>query len=97
MIAVCVTFTIKTGAMDTFMASMEKQAADSVSSEPGCRRFDICADGDEPDTVFLYELYDSRDAFQEHLDSAHFKAFDRRVTDLVSRKDVRIFDTVLGG
>ena len=49
----------------------------SRETEPGCRQFDVCVEADTGRT-FLYELYDDRAAFEAHLASAHFKAFDER-------------------
>ncbi len=94
MFAVCVKFTVKPGLMPDFMPLMRQQARDSAMREPGCRRFDICSGGDAPETVFLYEIYDDAAAFQDHLDSAHFKAFDSAISALVAAKSVWTFPTV---
>lgn len=94
MIAVCVTFTIKPGMMDAFLGPMQQQARDAIDKEPGCHRFDICTGAETPQDVFLYELYDDRAAFDVHLDSDHFRAFDARVADMVAEKRVQIFSEV---
>lgn len=97
MYAVCVTFTTHPGRMAAFLPLMRAQAETSLAREPGCHRFDICTAADAPDTLFLYELYSCRAAFDAHLASAHFRAFDASVAGLVAAKEVRLFDTVLEG
>ncbi len=94
MIAVCVTFRIKPGAMDRFMPLMQVQADTSLRVEPDCHLFDICTGAGSGDTVFLYELYTDRSAFDLHLASAHFTAFDAEVAEMVQDKSVTIYDTV---
>ena len=92
--AVTVTFTLTPGAKDRFLPLMLENARTSMSVEPGCRQFDICSDETEPDTVFLYEIYDSRAAFELHLASSHFLSFDRSVEAMVKNKIVKCFAEV---
>ncbi|MFY0596452.1 MAG: antibiotic biosynthesis monooxygenase [Cognatishimia sp.] len=92
MFAVLVTFQIKTECVDAFLPLMKDNAVTSLQKEPGCHVFDICKDGPE---VFLYELYEDRAAFDVHLDSDHFLAFDAAVADMVADKQVRLYDEVI--
>lgn len=94
MYAVVVTFQIKPASMAAFLPLMLENARTSRAQEPDCHRFDVCTDTTRPDEVFLYELYTDRTAFEAHLASAHFKAFDSAVADMVADKDVRFFDQV---
>lgn len=94
MYAVCVTFHIRPGHTDRFLARMLEQARDSMNREPGCHHFDVCYDSNSPETIFLYELYSDAHAFAEHNASAHFKAFASDVADWVVSKEVTLFDTV---
>lgn len=92
MYAVTVRFQIKPGQMQAFLPLMIQNARTSRETEPGCQQFDVCKDGD---TVFLYEIYDDRAAFDVHLQSDHFKSFDAAVADLVANKEVAVFDEVI--
>ncbi|MFK7944291.1 MAG: putative quinol monooxygenase [Paracoccaceae bacterium] len=56
--------------------------------EPGCQRFDVWQDPADPARVCLYEVYNDRAAFDAHLVSAHFKAFDAEVASWVMDKQV---------
>jgi quinol monooxygenase YgiN len=94
MIAVCVTFDIKDGQMETFLPLMNAQAKASLTQEDGCHRFDVCTQGNAANRVFLYELYTDRAAFDVHLASDHFKAFEASVAALIAAKSVAIFGHV---
>jgi quinol monooxygenase YgiN len=95
MFAVAVTFVIKPKQMDDFMPLMLANARKSQRSEPGCCQFDVCTDDSHPNTVFLYEVYKSGEAFQAHLDSRHFKEFDAQVSDMIAAKDVQSWNKVI--
>lgn len=92
MYAVTVTFQIRAGRMEEFLALMTANARTSLHDEPGCQQFDVCWNDSG---VFLYELYDDRAAFEAHLASAHFKTFDAAVTDMVEDKQIAMFDKVI--
>lgn len=92
--AVVVTFQIKPEKLDAFLPLMQENARKSLVNEPGCRQFDIATDPGTPGEVFLYEVYDDAAAFQTHLASAHFKAFDGAVAEMVAHKHVRTYAEV---
>lgn len=87
MYLVAVTFRIHPDHAAAFLARVQQQATDSLE-EPGCRRFDVWQAPGDPAGVFLYEIYDDRAAFDVHLASAHFKAFDAEVAPWVAAKTV---------
>ena len=90
MFAVIVELEIRSGEMDAFLPLLKENARMSLREEPGCKQFDICLpDGaGQANFVWLYELYDDATAFQTHLNSAHFQAFDAAVAEMVSDKRV---------
>jgi quinol monooxygenase YgiN len=94
MYAVCVTFQIKAGKSEEFMSLMQKQANNSLTLEEACHRFDVCTDLTKPDEVFLYEIYEDAEAFQVHLASDHFKAFDVAIQPLLASKTVNTYSTI---
>lgn len=91
MFVVTVVFVIKPEHVDDFAPAMLKNARASLDLEPGCRRFDVCRDPENPTVTFLYELYDDKAAFQEHLSRPHFKAFDANVAPWVASKQVKTY------
>ncbi|HET9749603.1 MAG TPA: putative quinol monooxygenase, partial [Casimicrobiaceae bacterium] len=68
----------------------EKVVANARASraERGCRQFDVCVARDDATRIFLYEVYDDRAAFDEHLRTAHFTAFDAATAGCTSRKTI---------
>jgi len=68
-------FHVKPGCMEAFLAAAHDDAKHSVADEPGCRQFDVVKINDEDDTVVFYEVYDSRAAFDAHLETPHLARF----------------------
>jgi quinol monooxygenase YgiN len=89
---VTVSFEIEGGRTREFMAAMLEQARNSLAREPDCRQFDVCVDPADRRRVFLYEIYTDQAAFQAHLESRHFRAFDRRVKNWLVSKKVEIWE-----
>jgi quinol monooxygenase YgiN len=94
---VIVDFQLKSGSRAAFRPLVDANAVTSVSTEPGCRRFDVLEPRGEPDRVLLYEIYDDEAAFGTHCRSAHFEQFDRESGPLVSAKSVIRCDLAGGG
>ena len=90
---VTVSFTIADGQLSAFLALGRRNAADSVREEEGCLRFDVSvpADKSASPVVFLYELYRDRGAFDLHLRSGHFLAFDRASSHLAVEKTINTY------
>jgi quinol monooxygenase YgiN len=94
MYAVCVNFKLKPGIAADFLPLMLANAQTSLRDEPNCHQFDVSSDTNNPDAVFLYELYTNRAAFDAHLASPHFKTFDAAVTPMIADKIIQTWDTV---
>jgi quinol monooxygenase YgiN len=54
------------GKRDEYMAFLKAHGERCLATEPGTLRFDILVPLEEPDTIMLYELYASAEAFQAH-------------------------------
>lgn len=63
---------IKPGFRDRFVEEMILDAKGSVENEAGCLRFDVVQDGDDPNRIWLYEVYKDEAAFEEHTKAPHF-------------------------
>lgn len=85
---ITVDFTVKPGAMTAFRKLIDRNARDSCADEPGCRRFDVLVPTEPADKILLYEIYDDRAAFDAHLKTPHFDAFNRESEGLVISKTV---------
>lgn len=92
MYAVIVNFDIVPDELDAFLPQMKANANASLQ-EPQCEQFDVCWNEGE-NTVFLYELYHSEEAFQFHLETAHFKHFNETTHHMISGKRITCFSQV---
>jgi autoinducer 2-degrading protein len=92
MYVVAVRFTIVAQHVAAFIPLVLENATASRGAEGGCRRFDVCQDPAHPESVFLYEVYASRAAFDEHLKTAHFQSFDRAIAGMVVDKQAWTYD-----
>jgi quinol monooxygenase YgiN len=91
---ITVEFRLKPGARAAFRPFMDENARASVRDEPGCRRFDVLEPAGQPDVIFLYEIYDDRAAFDAHVRSPHFEAFQAQTADLIANKVVVEYELV---
>lgn len=94
MFTVVVEFRIHPPYAEAFRDAIVENARLSVELEAGCQQFDVCCDPADPALFFLYEIYDSADAFQVHLKSAHFLQMNERTATWVASKQVKTFQRV---
>lgn len=60
---------IKTGHRTEFIDGMRGHAQGFANDEPGCVRFDVIQDADDPNRIWLYEVFKDEAAFQQHVQS----------------------------
>lgn len=89
MFNVVVEFHIQLEHVQAFREAIVDNARQSVETEAGCHQFDVCCDPADPTLFFLYEIYDSPQAFALHLQAPHFLAFDQSTRQMVQSKLVR--------
>ena len=90
MFAIFVTINIKPGYADAFREASVGDANGSIRDEPGCFRFDMLQDGENPNRFYLYEVYKDPAAFQAHLAAPHFEKWRSEVTDMFDGRPERI-------
>ena len=66
---------VKAELLDEFKSAILKNAELSVQRDPGCLRFDVLQQADDPTRWVLYEVYDKEQAWVDHRNAAHFLAF----------------------
>lgn len=92
MLVVAVEFKIFAAHHDAFIRAISANADRTLNIEPGCKQFDVCLSCEQFDSIFLYELYDDRAAFEVHLASDHFAEFNTATAAWVERKSVKMFN-----
>jgi len=93
MYVVTVEFVVHPERVADFRAAVVVNARAS-RAEPGCRQFDVCAVPEEPARLFLYEAYDDRAAFDAHLRTPHFAAFDAETAGWCLRKSIHAYERI---
>ncbi|MDC0456943.1 antibiotic biosynthesis monooxygenase [Alphaproteobacteria bacterium] len=88
MFVITVKFVINEKDIEKFKVRMLQQARDSLELEKDCHQFDVCHDPNKKNIVFLYETYTDKNAFNIHLNSKHYLAFNDEVTSWVKEKIV---------
>lgn len=91
---VTVHFTIHPQHVRAFLRLILVNAKISREAEAGCRQFDVCHNAERPESVFLYEVYDSAAAFEDHLKTTHFNSFDEATREMISAKQVHVYDSL---
>ena len=92
MYVVTVEFKIDPPQWESFLPLMVENARASRETEPGCRQFDVCAEAAKPATVFLYELYDDRAAFDAHRETPHFRSFSAAAKGMIIGSAVQTWE-----
>ena len=74
MYTVIVSLHVKPDMVDQFLEVMGENARASRRDEPGCLRFDVHRDNNDPNHFILYELYADERAFTEdHRATPHYE------------------------
>jgi (4S)-4-hydroxy-5-phosphonooxypentane-2,3-dione isomerase len=74
--------------MPKFLEAIKENGANSVK-EPGCREFNITVLANNPNHVFLYEVYDNAAALDAHRQTEHFKKFQATTANMIADRNVR--------
>ena len=80
--------------VDQFMEMALENAAAARSNEPGCQQFDVLVDPDDRTKIAFYEVYDDKQAFETHLETAHFKKYFENAIPLLAERERRFFNRV---
>ena len=94
---IIVDFHLKPGCEADFRRLVDENAKASCQFESGCRRFDVLEPLEEGHRVLLYEIYDSRQAFDQHLRTAHFAKFNAASEPHVAAKKVTEYSLAVEG
>jgi quinol monooxygenase YgiN len=84
-----VEFQLEPGSGRRFLSLIGENARASLRGEKGCIQFDVLQPEGEEDRVVLYERYLDEAAFEAHLRTAHYLAFERHGGPLIKGEQVR--------
>jgi len=96
MFSLFVTIQIKPEHRDAFIEATMGNAIGSNNDEPGCLRFEVLQDSQDPNKVYLYEVYKDREAWEvAHRQAPHHLKWRSTVQDWFATEPVRIESTPL--
>jgi (4S)-4-hydroxy-5-phosphonooxypentane-2,3-dione isomerase len=72
MLAMWVKVRIKPDGRERFLKAIEVDAVGSERDEPGCLRFNVLQDSQDPDVYYFYEVYRDEAALEAHRAALHY-------------------------
>jgi autoinducer 2-degrading protein len=75
---------VKPERLNDFLALIKYDAEHSEGDEPGCLRFDVLRDTEDPHKFFYYEVYKDAAARAAHRETPHFKKYAAESADMLS-------------
>ena len=81
--AVIGTIDVKPGARDEVLLAVLAHRARSLSDEPGTIQFEVLVPSDDPNKLYLFELYADTPAFFAHMKGASMAKITQEVGHLV--------------
>ena len=81
---VIVSLQVKPDMVDQFLETIGETSRASRRDEPGCLRFDVVRDNDDPHHYLFYEVYRDADAFAAHRDSDHYAQWREAADEVLS-------------
>lgn len=91
MIVLHVTVQVKPERRGEFLDAVRHDAEHSEKDEPGCLRFDVIQDRDDPCRFYYYEVYQDEAALAAHRESPHFKHYAEATKDWLAAPPERRF------
>jgi (4S)-4-hydroxy-5-phosphonooxypentane-2,3-dione isomerase len=86
--ALVVSLRVKPEKRQAFLSAAEDDSTCSVRDEPGCVRFDVLEDGNDPNHFFFYEIYKDDAAIDAHRTMAHYARWEKARNECVDNVNV---------
>ncbi len=81
---------------DKFLEAIAEDAAQTIK-EPGCLQFDVLMLRDDPNHLFLYEVYRDEAAFKAHREADYFKKYSATTASMVAKRVSRAMTKLSSG
>jgi quinol monooxygenase YgiN len=83
-----VDYEIAPAELEKFIAALKENGAATIK-EAGCLQFDFSQSANNPNQIFIYEVYENEAAVQAHRDSDHFKKYVAATKDMATKRQIR--------
>ena len=90
MFVTIVEVTLKDGVEGEFLELIRDDALHSEADEPGCLRFDVLQDAEDPKKYYFYEVYADVEAHASHMQQPHLKRIDAKIPELFADAKVHV-------
>lgn len=91
MVILHVTVQVKPEHAREYLEAVRHDAEHSEKDEPGCLRFDVVQDRDDPNRFYYYEVYKDEAALELHRQSPHFKLYAEKTQSWLAASPERRF------
>lgn len=91
MVILHVKIQVKPECVSEFLELARYDAEHSERDEPGCLRFDLIEDRDDPNRFYFYEVYRDEAALEAHRQTPHFKRYFEKSQPLLAAPPERQF------
>jgi autoinducer 2-degrading protein len=78
---IAVQFDVPDDRRQDFITAALEDGRQALATEPGTKRYELITDADNPGRFYLYEVYESSDAFAAHLAGDPAKRFFELIND----------------
>ena len=78
--------------LESYKAALKEEIDASVRAEPGVLALYAVAEKDNPTKIRVFEIYANQEAYEAHLETAHFKKYKAVTQDMV--KSLKLIETV---
>ncbi len=86
---------VKAEQLEIFKAATAENARESTRNEPGCARFDVMQQADDPTRFVLVEVYRSSEAAAKHKETGHYNHWREVAEPLLAEPRTRVVYTNL--
>lgn len=84
---------VKPDQLDAFKAATIENAVKTTSTEPGCARFDVMQQANDPTRFVLIEVYHSVEDAAKHKETQHYNHWREIAEPLLAEARSRVFYT----
>lgn len=91
MVVLHVTIQVKPQHVSEFLEVVRHDAEHSEKDEPGCLRFDVIQDREDPNRFYFYEIYRDEKALEAHRQTPHFKLYSEKTKPWLAAPPERRF------
>jgi len=94
MLAMLVKVRIKPDQRERFLKAIEVDVLGSERDEPGCLRFNVLQDAQDPNVYLFYEVYEDQAALDAHRSAPHYDVWRQAADTLDGRVEATRCETV---